>query len=171
LLVLAFPGFAVVKGSRFPMLADVTTDAADPPRFDAVLKLRARDANPATYPGAATFALQKQAFPRIEPIVVDRTPDEVMGAIVRLIERRGWSIIERRQPSPLRDGQIEAVARTPLLGMRDDLVIRVRKAGDGARVDIRSASRYGRHDLGANGQRVDALLDDIADAVAVTRAR
>jgi uncharacterized protein (DUF1499 family) len=171
LLILAFPAFVIAHGASYPMLADVTTDAADPPRFDAVLKVRGADANPTTYPGAATYALQTQAFPRIEPVVVDRAPDEVMVAILRLVERRGWSIIERRQPSALRDGHIEAVARTPLLGMRDDVVVRIRKAGDGARIDVRSASRYGRHDLGANGLRVDALLDDIAGAVAVTRAR
>ena len=35
---------------------------------------------------------------------------------------------------------------------------------EGARVDVRSASRYGYTDFGSNANRVLALLDDIDDA-------
>jgi hypothetical protein len=42
-------------------------------------------------------------------------------------------------------------------------VIRVRPAPDGARIDVRSAARYGRHDLGANADRIRSLLSDIDD--------
>ena len=59
---------------------------------------------------------------------------------------------------------IEAVARTPIMGFRDDVVIRVSPLGRGARVDLRSASRYGTHDFGANAARLRALLEDIDDA-------
>ncbi|MBZ0146911.1 MAG: DUF1499 domain-containing protein, partial [Pseudorhodoplanes sp.] len=62
-----------------------------------------------------------------------------------------------------REGRIEAVARTPIMGFRDDIVIRVRTAPDGARIDVRSASRYGRHDFGTNAARIRSLLDDIDD--------
>src|ERR1700730_5680790 len=65
-------------------------------------------------------------------------------------------------PSP-RDGFIEAIARTPILGFRDDVVVRVRPTSDGARIDVRSASRYGRHDLGTNAARVRSLIGDIDD--------
>jgi hypothetical protein len=50
------------------------------------------------------------------------------------------------------------------MGFRDDIVVRIRPAPDGARVDARSASRYGRGDLGVNARRIRALLDDIDDA-------
>ena len=46
----------------------------------------------------------------------------------------------------------------------DDVVIRVRAAGGGSRIDIRSASRFGSHDFGANAKRVAGLLEDIDDA-------
>src|SRR5207253_1520508 len=59
--------------------------------------------------------------------------------------------------------RIEAVARTPIMGFRDDIVVRIRPAEDGARVDIRSASRYGRHDFGANASRVRSLSEDVDD--------
>jgi hypothetical protein len=50
------------------------------------------------------------------------------------------------------------------MGFRDDVVVRIRPAPGGARVDARSASRYGRSDLGANARRIRALLEDIDDA-------
>ena len=55
------------------------------------------------------------------------------------------------------------MARTPIMGFRDDIVVRIRPGPEGARVDIRSASRYGRSDLGANASRVRALVEDIDD--------
>ena len=63
-----------------------------------------------------------------------------------------------------REGRIEAVARTPIMGFRDDVVIRIRPMGTGSRVDVRSASRYGYHDFGANAARVASLIEDIDDA-------
>ncbi|MGC1325745.1 MAG: DUF1499 domain-containing protein, partial [Xanthobacteraceae bacterium] len=67
--------------------------------------------------------------------------------------------------STARDGIIEAVARTPILGFRDDVVVRVRPTVDGARIDVRSASRYGRNDLGTNASRVSNLIDNIDDVL------
>jgi uncharacterized protein (DUF1499 family) len=169
LSLIAWPAALAIRASSLPMLNDVTTDPADPPRFERIAGLRPPGANPATYPGAATFALQQAAYPRIEPLLFDRPVDDAMNAAVRLVTRRGWTIVEQRSPGPQRDGRIEAVARTALLGMRDDIVIRLRRAGEGTRVDIRSASRYGRHDLGANAARVDALLTDLATAMQALR--
>jgi len=82
-----------------------------------------------------------------------------------VITKRKWRVVDARPPQAgRRDGLIEAVARTPIMGFRDDVVVRVRPAREGARVDIRSASRYGRSDLGANASRIRALIEDIDDA-------
>ena len=70
------------------------------------------------------------------------------AALPRIVDARG------SQNGSVRDGIIEAVARTPILGFRDDVVVRVRATTDGARIDVRSASRYGRHDFGTNAARV-----------------
>ena len=98
---------------------------------------------------------------------------------MKVIAKRKWRVVDARPPqaslpgptprnvaaqaSTARDGIIEAVARTPILGFRDDVVVRVRPTADGARIDVRSASRYGRNDLGTNAARVRNLLDDIDD--------
>src|SRR6202030_4829278 len=71
-----------------------------------------------------------------------------------------------RQGTGQREGLMEAIARTPILGFRDDVAVRVRATHEGARIDVRSASRYGRHDLGANAARVRALIEDVDDVLA-----
>ena len=80
--------------------------------------------------------------------------------------KRKWRIVAERPPQAgRRDGQLEAVARTPIMGFREDVSIRIRATRDGSQIDVRSASRYGRHDLGSNASRIKSLLDDIDDIV------
>ena len=62
-------------------------------------------------------------------------------------------------------GHIEAVARTPIMGFREDVAIRVVPNGDDSRVDIRSASRYFDSDLGSNAARISKFTDDLNAAV------
>jgi hypothetical protein len=84
----------------------------------------------------------------------------------QLVTKRKWLVIDERAPQPPRRvGRIEAVARTPIMGFREDVSIRVTADGEGSRVDIRSASRYFESDLGSNAARVTKLIDDINSAV------
>jgi uncharacterized protein (DUF1499 family) len=112
-------------------------------------------------------ARQRAAYPDIEPLQIATTAQLAFDAASSVINKRKWNVILNRPPLPgRRDGQIEAIARTPILGFREDIVVRVRGSADGARIDVRSASRYGKHDLGSNAARVRSLLEDIDDAAA-----
>ena len=163
--ILAYPAYLAVRAYRLPAINDVTTDPADPPRFEAIARLRSRDANPIIYAGLRAAELQRAAYPDIEPLLLNVSPQQAYETALAIITRRKWRIVDSRPPQPgRRDGLIEAVARTPIMGFRDDVVVRVRPAPGGARVDARSASRYGRSDLGANARRIRALLEDIDDA-------
>jgi hypothetical protein len=83
-----------------------------------------------------------------------------------VVNKRRWRIVDARAPQAgRREGRIEAVARTPIMGFRDDVVIRVRAEPDGARIDARSSSRYGAFDFGTNASRVRGLMNDIEDAI------
>ena len=94
------------------------------------------------------------------------TPQIAYEETMKVITKRKWRPLVDRPPQPgRRDGQIELVARTPIMGFRDDLAIRIRVDPDGARIDVRSASRYGRHDLGANASRIRSLLEDIDEMI------
>jgi uncharacterized protein (DUF1499 family) len=57
------------------------------------------------------------------------------------------------------------VARTPIMGFREDISIRITPDGEESRVDIRSSSRYFESDLGSNAARVSKLIEDINAAV------
>ena len=162
--LLAYPTYLGVRAYRLPMINDVTTDPIDPPRFDVVARLRPRGT--VEYAGLYAAEQQRAAYPDIEPLIVATTPQIAYDAAIGVINKRKWRVVVDRPPQAgRRDGQIEAVARTPILGFRDDVVLRVRPAREGARIDARSASRYGRHDLGTNAARLRSLLEDIDDAV------
>jgi Protein of unknown function (DUF1499) len=178
--LIAYPVYLGIKASRLPAIYDITTDPIDPPQFDAIARLRPRDANPVTYAGLYTAEQQHAAYSDIEPDDTTATPQDAFAAAMKVIAKRKWRVVDARppqgplprvidartvQPSTVRDGIIEAVARTPILGFRDDVVVRVRPTIDGARIDVRSASRYGRHDLGTNAKRVRSLIEDIDDVL------
>jgi hypothetical protein len=79
--------------------------------------------------------------------------------------KRKWQLVDAHPPGGARrEGTIEAVARTPIMGFRDDVVIRLRPVADGVLIDVRSASRFGIHDFGTNAARIRSLLDDIDEA-------
>jgi uncharacterized protein (DUF1499 family) len=159
--LLAYPGYLVYKAHKLPAVTDITTDASDPPRFEVVARLRPADRN--LYPAAAA-ELQKEAWPDIEPLDLSISARAAYDGAIAIITKRKWRIVDSRPPLAGRDGHIEAIARTPIMGFRDDVTVRVRSTRDGARVDVRSSSRYGNTDFGANAERVIALLDDIDGA-------
>ena len=164
--ILAYPVYLGAKAYRLPAIYDITTDPIDPPRFEQIAAVRPREANPIVYAGLRAAELQKAAYPNVEPLIVSSTPQIAYDAAMQVITKRKWVIVHLRSPlAGRRDGRIEAVARTPILGFRDDVVVRVRADPDGARVDIRSTSRYGRHDFGTNAARIVALAEAIDEAV------
>jgi len=165
LVMLAYPGYLTVLYFRLPAISDVTTDPMDPPRFDAVARLRPRDANSITYPGIKMAELQRAAYPSVEPLMLSASPQEVYEVVLAIINKRKWRVVDARAPQGgRREGRIEAVARTLIMGFRDDVAIRIRPGNDEVRVDFRSASRYGLHDFGANASRIIRLAEDIDDA-------
>jgi uncharacterized protein (DUF1499 family) len=167
-LLLAYPAYLGARAWSLPMINDIVTDPIDPPRFDVIARLRPRGT--VEYAGLYAAEQQRAAYPDIEPLVVSSTPQQAYDAAMHFILRRKWRVIVDRPPQPgRRDGQIEAVAHTAFLGFRDDVALRVRADGDGARIDVRSASRYGRHDLGTNAARIRSLLEDIETRLSAQR--
>jgi uncharacterized protein (DUF1499 family) len=165
-LMLAYPAYLGVQGYRAAAISDITTDAADPPRFEAIARVRPRGANPIAYPGADAAQKQREAYPDIAPLQTAAAPDEAYAAALEVLNGRKWRVVDARTPQAgRRDGRIEAVARTPIMGFRDDIVVRIRSSGSGARVDIRSASRYGTRDFGSNARRIRSLLEEIEETV------
>ena len=166
LALLAYPAYFGLKAYRLPWIYDITTDPIDPPRFEALARLRVRDANPTTYAGLYAAEQQRGAYPDVGPLGTNATVQAAYDAALAVVNKRRWRIVDARAPQAgRREGRIEAVARTPIMGFRDDVVIRVRAETDGVRIDARSASRYGSFDFGTNAARVRGLMNDIEDAI------
>lgn len=168
-VLLIYPSYLGSKAYRLPAISDITTDAIDPPRFEAIARLRSRAANPVQYAGLYAAELQADAYPEIEPLEVSVSVKVAYDTVLALVNRNRWLIIDARDPQGgRRDGRIEAVARTPIMGFRDDVVIRVRGTGEESRIDIRSASRYGRHDVGTNAKRITSFLELVEGTIDAT---
>ncbi len=164
-LVLARVG---VVGLRAPPIHDITTDTVRPPLYQfAQIQRRAED-NSLVYAGAEVAELQRQGYPDIKTLQLKAPATAVYATVLEIIGERGWRVSgetafdEEGVPQQERTRQVEAVATTPLFGFKDDVVIRVRPRGEGAEVDMRSASRLGVSDLGVNGARVRSVLAELA---------
>ncbi len=142
------------RASRVPAIHDITTDIMQPPPFLAILRLRQGALNPVDYGGAGVAAKQKQAFPDIVPLTLPLAPGRAFDHALAVARRMGWDLVASDPAS----GRIEATDTTFWFGFKDDIVIRVTPQPAGSRVDVRSLSRVGGGDIGANAARVRKYL-------------
>ncbi|MEJ2420874.1 MAG: DUF1499 domain-containing protein [Acidobacteriota bacterium] len=143
-----------------PPIHDITTDTVHPPQFKAVLKLRKNAPDSTTYGGESVARLQEKAYPYIRPALYNAPPDEVFTQALKAAHSMKWKIdaVDRKA------GRIEATATTFWFGFKDDVVVRIKPSGEGGtRVDVRSESRVGRSDLGANAKRIQTYLSRLTE--------
>jgi uncharacterized protein (DUF1499 family) len=165
-VVLAYPAYLAWQYRKLPPIHDITTDPINPPRFDALSRLRnGEGTNTAVYAGLYSAEQQRRAYPDIEPVQLEIPVDRAYAIALKLVNKHKWLVIDERAPQPTRRiGTIEAVARTPIMGLREDVSIRVAPDGDDSRIDIRSSSRYFESDLGSNASRISKFIDDLNSA-------
>ncbi|WP_298239687.1 DUF1499 domain-containing protein [uncultured Bradyrhizobium sp.] len=164
--ILAYPAYLALQYRKLPAIHDITTDPIDPPRFEALARLRTGEGtNTAVYAGLYSAEQQRHFYPDIEPVELEISVDRAYAIALQLVNKRKWIVIDERAPQPPRRiGRIEAVARTPIMGFREDVSMRFVADGDDSRVDIRSASRNFDSDLGSNAARVKKFIDDLNTA-------
>jgi uncharacterized protein (DUF1499 family) len=162
-LTLAYPAYLAFEAIRLPVLADVSTDLADPPSFS--LSSRASTArrgySPRSVPDAERDR-QRSAYPDVEPIVVDLDMDEAVALVLKTAAVRGWRLVDER-PAGGRSGDahLDFIAKTLVMGLDEDITVRLRPLPGQIRIDIRSASRHGRHDFGTNARRITAFAEEL----------
>jgi uncharacterized protein (DUF1499 family) len=144
-------------GESVPPIHDITTDAENPPQFVALRAVRERTPNGAAYGGPAVAAQQKQSYPDIAPVQLAMPPDRAFARAEAAARALGWDIAAV-EPA---EGRLEATATTRWFRFKDDVVVRVTAAPGGSRVDVRSVSRIGRSDLGANAKRIRAFVSKL----------
>ena len=145
LVAVALLVVALRPGAGLPTINDITTNPEDPPVFSA----RDRDMR---YPAERFAPQQRAAYPDLQPIRVSSTPEKALLLARQTAESLGWEIVSF-DPSA---GRLEARAVSRIFRFVDDIAVRVRPLEAGAVVDVRSKSRDGRGDLGANARRIRA---------------
>ena len=138
------------RARAVPPIHDITTDPDDPPAFVAILPLRAGASNPPEYAGAETAAQQRRAYPDLAPVELPVPPATAFARARDAATSMGWELVAADSAA----GRVEATATTRWFGFKDDVVVRVRPSGAGSRVDVRSKSRVGGSDVGANAARI-----------------
>lgn len=162
-LVLGYPTYLLAQAVRLPELNDVSTDLLNPPPFSR--SSRALAARQSAVHGEIPSSVrdeQQRAYPDIQPIVLDLEANETWALVQRAVAASHWRVVDETAPGGrMGIGHIDAVAPSLIMGFPDDVTIRVRPLAGQTRVDIRSASRYGRHDFGSNAERIQRFSDEL----------
>lgn len=162
LALLSLPLIVAATARDYPDINDLTTDFTNVPEFVQIAKLRGPAANSTTHPGEVFAKKQSRAYPDLVPFRIDRSVTETFEIAVDAAKRQKLTIVHEKAPSAPGDaGLIEAFDRTLVLGLYDDVSIRVTGDDESSRVDIRSASRFGQSDFGQNADRMRALMKEM----------
>lgn len=167
--LIAWPLAFLPAYRNLPAINDVSTDTQSPPKFVELAKLRGPSTNTATYP--ASFAKrQADAYPDLKPMLIDRPAEETFEIAREAVFRQKMTIVREQSPENVlgKVGVIEAVDRTAIFGLYDDISVRVDGDATRSRIDLRSASRFGQHDLGRNAERMRRLMREIVARLEAT---
>ena len=141
------------RAQRLPLIHDISTDLENPPAFVKAVALR--DGSPNGLDRGADVTLQqRQGYPDLAPLTLAEPSGQVLARARATAERLGWEIVSVDE----RAGLIEATDTSRWFGFVDDVAVRITPWGTGARVDLRSVSRVGLSDVGANADRIRAFL-------------
>ena len=134
------------------MIHDVSTDLEEPPQFIALREVRLACPNGVEYSGPRILSQSN-----LEPNFFALPCGTIFQAALTIANTMQWKVAVAVEA----EGRIEATATTRLLRFKDDVVIRIRPAVNGAKLDIRSASRLGSSDFGTNARRMHAFLREL----------
>jgi len=146
------------KAKSVPPIHDITTDLVNPPKFVAILVLRADAPNPAKYQGEEVASQQREAYPELETQKYLQTTEQVFDAALAAVQNMGLDVVSSDKTL----GLIEAYDTTTFFGFVDDVVIRIQSDGQMTMLDARSKSRVGISDIGKNAERLNALIAGVA---------
>lgn len=154
LAVVAVPLKFVRSARAAPRIHDVTTDTDNPPAFVALHDKRPGARNPVEYGGPEVAAKQRAGYPDLGPVTLAVSPAQAVARAEAVARDLGWEIVAVDAAA----GRVEATDRTLWFGFYDDVVVRVTPAAEGARIDVRSLSRVGGSDVGANAARIRRFM-------------
>ena len=154
-------GPQIAAAGDVPPIHDITTDTANPPAFVAIVPLRENAPNGYEYgvseawPAEKLGATTMEAYPGLKPIESDLSVADAVDRTEAALQAMGLEIVAVDKEA----GLVEATATTFWFGFKDDMVVRIVGDGEGSRLDLRSMSRVGQSDVGANAARITDFVD------------
>ncbi len=157
-LLVGLPILALASMSKVPAIHDISTDLENRIEFTPDVAAASSNQDPPAEQRAIVEGLQKSGYPDIAPVVLALPADQAFVRAKAVAEKMpGWNVTH----ADAETGRIEATATSKLFHFVDDIAIRVRPEGAGSRVDLRSRSRVGQSDLGANAARIRAFSAEL----------
>ena len=154
LLILAVVGVQFNVARSVPSIHNISTDVDDPPGMSRLAAVRGENSNVWDYDRERVAALQRKAYPWVQPIESERDAAAAFEHASEVVAHLGWTLVHADPEA----GLIEATDTSFWFGFKDDIVIRVRATQRGSRVDLHSVSRVGGSDLGANARRIGEFI-------------
>ncbi len=163
--LLLLSGFAMASGSAgVPPIHDLTTSPDRPPTFVELARHPDNQGRDLTYPhgGPEVTAQQREAYPDLAPIELAMPTEQAWSSVVSTARDMGWEIVSEDVAAK----RLEASDRTRVFRFVDDVVVEVEPAssGNGSLVHVRSTSRVGQSDLGANAARIERFAAALSPA-------
>jgi len=152
-LLIVVLGSATMAGDA-PRINDITTDLGDPPAFESAKIVPDYVGRDMSYP-VEFVAIVRESYPDLEPLRLASPPDVIFERAVATAESLGWEIVSRSESRHVFDAQ----HTSSIFRFVDDITVRIVADGSGSRVDMRSKSRDGVSDLGANAARIRLFFD------------
>jgi uncharacterized protein (DUF1499 family) len=155
--------YLVLGAKGYPAINDITTDFDNPPEFVYAVKLDQNRGRNLTYDKAKYAERQQQGYGAVEPLRLPMDPDQAFKEVSTMAsEMHGWHLTYNDSKTR----SIEGVATTSLFRFHDDFVIQVRPGpgGSGCVVEMRSKSRDGQGDVGANYKRIQSFFNGLSAA-------
>lgn len=155
-LVLGVILAVAAPGGNVPRINDITTDTQDPPTFVHAQTLPANSGRDMSYPGPDFAHQQQDGYPDLAPISLSMPADEAFVVVRETAgQMDGWTITEERPATRT----LEGFQTTAIFRFQDDFVIEVREAGTESVIQMRSKSRDGKGDIGANAARIRSFFE------------
>ncbi|MDH4386977.1 MAG: long-chain-fatty-acid--CoA ligase [Caulobacter sp.] len=158
-------GAMIGMAAQAPRIHDVATDWSVPMLFSPkVMADRGPDANivePSPvmpldgggFAGRRISEINAETCPAARPVILSTDTATAYQTAKAALLKSGLTLVTD-EPA---NGRLEAYAASLIYGFKDDVVVRVRRQGGGSRIDMRSVSRVGLGDLGANCKRIGKL--------------
>jgi uncharacterized protein (DUF1499 family) len=155
--------YLALGAKGYPAINDITTDVDHPPEFVHAGTLPQNQGRDLAYNKAMYAARQQQGYGTLQPLQLSMDPDQAFKTVMTLAsDMHRWTItyIDPKTRT------LEGVATTHMFRFQDDFVIQVRPAPNGSLVEMRSKSRDGKGDVGANYKRINTFFKMLAAASA-----